>query len=299
MRLSVLGRKYGTLYLMLLPAMVYLLLFNYVPMYGVTIAFKNFSAVKGILGSPWSGLRQFNRVFSSPNFVPLLRNTITLSVYQLAVTFPLPIALALLLNSCFSRSTASLLKTVTYSPYFISTVVLVGMLYVMFSPRGVINNLLDAIGVERQYFMGSSGHFRHMFVFSNVWQTTGWNSILYLATLSGVDQETQEAAVVDGASRFQRVLHIELPVLLPMAALILTLNIGSVMSLGFEKAYLMQNSLNLDVSEILPTYVYKKGLLDADYSFAAAMGLFNNVVNLSLLTMANLTASRLTRQSLW
>lgn len=183
--------------------------------------------------------------------------------------------------------------------YFISTVVLVGMMYVMFAPRGVVNNIVEALGGERLYFMGSSKSFRHMFVFSNVWQTTGWNSILYLATLSGVDLETQEAAVVDGASRFQRVLHIEFPTLLPMAALILTLNIGSVMSLGFEKAYLMQNSLNLEVSEILPTYVYKKGLLDGDYSFASAMGLFNNVVNLSLLTLANVIARRGTRSSIW
>lgn len=300
MRIKQVMHRYWGLYLMLVPAVVFIFIFNYIPMYGVTIAFKNFSAVKGILGSPWAGLRHFERVFSSPNFVPILKNTLILSLYQLAVTFPLPIILALLLNSCFSRKMSTVLKTVTYAPYFISVVVLVGMMFIMFSPRGVINNLLaSAFGIDPIFFMGSTKTFRHMFVFSNVWQTTGWNSIIYLASLSSVGQEMHEAAVVDGASKFKRVLHIDFPTIIPTAAILLTLNVGSVMSLGFEKAYLMQNSLNIEVSEILSTYVYKKGLLDIDYSFSAAIGLFNNVINLILLTATNWFSRRVTQSSLW
>lgn len=292
-------KRYWGLYVMLIPAVIYIFVFNYMPMYGITIAFKNFSASKGIMGSPWVGLKHFYRVFGSPNFTQLLANTLILSVYQLLVTFPLPIILALLLNSCVNRRAANVLKTVTYAPYFISIVVLVGMMYVMFAPRGVINGLLGRLGVESQYFMGSSKYFRHMFVFSNVWQTTGWNSIIYLASLSAVGPEIHEAAVMDGASRFKRVLHVDLPTIIPTAAIILTLNVGSVMSLGFEKAYLMQNALNLDVSEILPTYVYKKGLLDIDYSYSAAIGLFNNVINFVLLITTNRLVNRMTESSLW
>lgn len=292
-------KRYGGLYLLLLPGIVYIFLFHYIPMYGVTIAFKDFSAVKGILGSEWAGLRHFIRVFQSPNFLPILQNTLVLSLFQLLVTFPLPIALALMLNSCFSKKLGTVLKTVTYAPYFISVVVLVGMMYIMFAPRGVINNIMGIFGLESIFFMGDKSCFRGMFVFSNVWQTTGWSSIIYLASLSGVSQEIHEAAIVDGASRFKRILKIELPAIIPTAAIILTLNTGQIMSLGFEKAYLMQNSLNLDVSEILSTYVYKKGLLDIDYSYAAAVGLFNNVINLVLLSVTNWFSRRVTESSVW
>lgn len=294
-----LGRYWG-LYLMLIPGIVYIFIFNYTPMYGVTIAFKNFSATKGIMGSTWVGFRHFERVFRSPNFIPILKNTLILSVYQLLITFPLPIILALLLNSNFSKKMTTVLKTITYAPYFISIVVMVGMMFIMFAPRGVINNLLGStLGIKPIFFMGNAGTFRHMFVFSNVWQTTGWNSIIYLASLSAVGPEMHEAAVVDGASKFKRVLYIDLPTIIPTAAILLTLNVGSIMSLGFEKAYLMQNALNLEVSEILPTYVYKKGLLDIDYSFSAAIGLFNNIINMILLGLTNWFSRKVTHSSLW
>ncbi|MDL2231991.1 ABC transporter permease subunit [Ruminococcaceae bacterium OttesenSCG-928-L11] len=293
-----LRRNWG-LYLMLVPAIVYLIVFHYFPMYGVTIAFKDFSARLGIMGSPWVGLKHFTRVFTSPNFLPIVGNTLVLSFYQLVVTFPLPILLALMINSCFSKRLGTVLKNITYAPYFISVVVLVGMMFIMFAPRGVFNQILVFFGAQPRLFMGEEQYFRHMFVFSNVWQTTGWSSIIYMAALSGVSPELHEAAVVDGASKLRRVISIDLPMIVPTAAIILTLNVGGVMSLGFEKAYLMQTPLNIEIAEILSTYVYKKGLLDIDYSYAAAVGLFNNVINLVLLSAVNWFSRRITKSSLW
>lgn len=284
---------------MLIPGMVYLFLFNYIPMYGVTIAFKDFMASKGIMGSPWVGMENFERIWRSPDFFPILWNTLILSVYQLVLTFPLPIIISLLINACSSKRFGKFIQNLTYAPYFISVVVLVGMMMILFSPTGVFNVLIEKMGGEAQLFMGEAKYFRHMFVLSAVWQTTGWSSIIYLAALSGVNPELHEAALIDGASKLKRILYIDLPWILPTAVIILTLNAGKVMSLGFEKAYLMQTSLNISVSEILSTYVYKKGLLDVDYSFSAAVGLFNNVINLILLLAVNKVSKKLTDSSLW
>lgn len=292
-------KKWRVLYLMLIPGLVYIVIFNYIPMYGVTIAFKDFYASKGIMGSPWVGLEHFKRVFRSPDFLQILWNTLSLSIYQLLITFPLPIFLALLINSCHSKRFGKFVQNVTYAPYLVSVVVLVGMMMIMFAPRGVFNNIIDILGGERRLFMGDAKYFRHIFVLSAVWQTTGWNSITYLATLSGVSTELYEAARMDGASKFQRILHIDIPHIVPTIAIILTLNAGAVMSMGFEKAYLMQNDLNIGVSEILSTYVYKKGLLDIDYGYSAAVGLFNNVINLIILLLVNKAAKKITDSSLF
>ena len=292
-------KKWRVLYLMLIPGLVYIVIFNYIPMYGVTIAFKDFYASKGIMGSPWVGLEHFKRVFRSPDFLQILWNTLSLSIYQLLITFPLPIFLALLLNCCHSKRFGKFVQNVTYAPYLVSVVVLVGMMMIMFAPRGVFNNIIDILGGERRLFMGDAKYFRHIFVLSAVWQTTGWNSIIYLATLSGVSTELYEAARMDGASKFQRILHIDIPHIVPTIAIILTLNAGAVMSMGFEKAYLMQNDLNIGVSEILSTYVYKKGLLDIDYGYSAAVGLFNNVINLIILLLVNKAAKKITDSSLF
>ena len=246
-------KKWRVLYLMLIPGLVYIVIFNYIPMYGVTIAFKDFYASKGIMGSPWVGLEHFKRVFRSPDFLQILWNTLSLSIYQLLITFPLPIFLALLINSCHSKRFGKFVQNVTYAPYLVSVVVLVGMMMIMFAPRGVFNNIIDILGGERRLFMGDAKYFRHIFVLSAVWKTTGWNSIIYLATLSGVSTELYEAARMDGASKFQRILHIDIPHIVPTIAIILTLNAGAVMSMGFEKAYLMQNDLNLSVSEVIST----------------------------------------------
>lgn len=292
-------KKWRVLYLMLIPGLVYIVIFNYIPMYGVTIAFKDFYASKGIMRSPWVGLEHFKRVFRSPDFLQILWNTLSLSIYQLLITFPLPIFLALLINSCHSKRFGKFVQNVTYAPYLVSVVVLVGMMMIMFAPRGVFNNIIDILGGERRLFMGDAKYFRHIFVLSAVWQTTGWNSIIYLATLSGVSTELYEAARMDGASKFQRILHIDIPHIVPTIAIILTLNAGAVMSMGFEKAYLMQNDLNIGVSEILSTYVYKKGLLDIDYGYSAAVGLFNNVINLIILLLVNKAAKKITDSSLF
>ena len=292
-------KKWRVLYLMLITGLVYIVIFNYIPMYGVTIAFKDFYASKGIMGSPWVGLEHFKRVFRSPDFLQILWNTLSLSIYQLLITFPLPIFLALLINSCHSKRFGKFVQNVTYAPYLVSVVVLVGMMMIMFAPRGVFNNIIDILGGERRLFMGDAKYFRHIFVLSAVWQTTGWNSIIYLATLSGVSTELYEAARMDGASKFQRILHIDIPHIVPTIAIILTLNAGAVMSMGFEKAYLMQNDLNIGVSEILSTYVYKKGLLDIDYGYSAAVGLFNNVINLIILLLVNKAAKKITDSSLF
>ena len=292
-------QRHWPLYLMLIPGMLYLFLFNYIPMYGVTIAFKDFMASKGIMGSPWVGMENFERIWRSPDFFPILWNTLILSVYQLVLTFPLPILISLLINACSSKRFGKFIQNLTYAPYFISVVVLVGMMMILFSPTGVFNILIEKMGGTAQLFMGEEKYFRHMFVLSAVWQTTGWSSIIYLAALSGVNPELHEAALIDGASKLKRILYIDLPWILPTAVIILTLNAGKVMSLGFEKAYLMQTSLNIGVSEILFTYVYKKGLLDVDYSFSAAVGLFNNVINLILLLAVNKVSKKLTDSSLW
>ena len=292
-------QRHWPLYLMLIPGMLYLFLFNYIPMYGVTIAFKDFMASKGIMGSPWVGMENFERIWRSPDFFPILWNTLILSVYQLVLTFPLPILISLLINACSSKRFGKFIQNLTYAPYFISVVVLVGMMMILFSPTGVFNILIEKMGGTAQLFMGEEKYFRHMFVLSAVWQTTGWSSIIYLAALSGVNPELHEAALIDGASKLKRILYIDLPWILPTAVIILTLNAGKVMSLGFEKAYLMQTSLNIGVSEILSTYVYKKGLLDVDYSFSAAVGLFNNVINLILLLAVNKVSKKLTDSSLW
>lgn len=292
-------KKWKALYLMLIPGVVYVFIFQYVPMYGVTIAFKDFYASKGILGSPWVGLEHFRRVFGSPNFIPILKNTLILSVYQLVLTFPLPIMLALMINACCNKKFAKFVQNVTYAPYLVSIVVLVGMMMIMFAPGGVFNNMIELAGGEKQLFMGEEKYFRHIFVLSAVWQTTGWNSIIYLATLSGVSTELYEAAKMDGAGKFQQILHIDVPHIVPTMAVILTLNAGAVMSVGFEKAYLMQNDLNIGVSEILSTYVYKKGLLDIDYGYSAAVGLFNNVINLIVLFLVNKAAQKITKTSLF
>ncbi len=285
---------------MILPAFIYIFIFNYIPMYGVTLAFKDFSASAGIIGSEWIGFDHFRRVFNSPDFVDILINTLTLSFTQLLFTFPLPIILALAINSAKNRRLGKIAQNITYAPYFVSVVVLVGMMFVVFSPSGVANIIASALfGGEARLFMGEQQYFRTMFIGSSIWQTTGWNSIIYIAALTAVSPELHEAAIVDGASKFQRIIYIDLPSLVPTAVIILTLNMGAIMSLGFEKAYLMQTDLNIAVSEILPTYVYKKGLLDIDYGYASAVGLFNNVINLILLATVNKISKKITSTSLW
>ena len=253
------------LYLFLLPTLIYLLIFNYWPMYGVQIAFRNFKPTKGIWGSPWVGMKNFDKFFHSYMFKDLLTNTIVLSVYQIVASFAFPILLALLLNYCVSNKLRKVTQMVTYAPHFISTVVLVGMLNVFLSESGIINHLLNLLGLRSVPFLSDAGMFRHIYVWSHIWQRTGYNSVIYIAALAGVNPELHEAAIVDGANKLQRILHIDLPAIMPTAIILLIMSTGNMLSLGFEKVYLMQNDLNLGVSEIISTYVYKIGLLNAQY----------------------------------
>ena len=288
------------LYLFFLPTLLYFIIFHYGPMYGVQIAFKDFMAGLGILGSPWVGFEHFQRFFNSFRFWELLRNTLVLSVYQLAAGFPLPIILALMLNQVPSRGFKKLVQTVTYAPHFISVVVVVGMLFVFLSPRaGVVNHIIDFLGGNRVLFMGRAEWFRHLYVWSGVWQRTGWGAVIYLAALASIPPDLHEAAIVDGATKLQRIWHVDIPGIVPTAVILLILNVGQVMQVGFQKAYLMQTPLNLETSEIIATYVYKVGLLGAQFSFSAAVGLFNAVINLTLLVTVNWIAKRVGETSLW
>lgn len=281
-------RPNAVLYLMLVPAVTYILIFNYFPMYGVQIAFKDFIPSKGIWGSPWVGFKHFERFFTIPQFRNVLLNTLGISLYQLSLSFPFPIILALMLNYSISKKVGKTVQMVTYSAHFISTVVMVGILLVLLSPRsGIVNHLIELLGGQRINFMAEASLFKSIYVWSEIWQNTGWGSIIYIATLSSINPELHEAAIVDGATRLQRIRYVDIPSILPTAMIMLILSSGRIMSIGFEKAFLMQNPLNLQSSEIISTYVYKVGLLNFQYSFSAAVGLFNNLINVTLILIVN------------
>lgn len=288
------------LYLFIVPAVLYFLIFHYGAMVGVVLAFKKYIAVEGIWGSPWVGFEYFEKFFTSYQFIQLLKNTLGLSIYRLIAGFPMPIILALMMNNIINKRYKKLVQTITYAPHFISVVVLVGILNVFLSPStGLVNNIIEIFGGEPKFFMGESSWFKTLFVFSDVWQNVGWGSIIYLAALSGVDPTLHEAAIVDGATKLQRVFHIDLPSLKPTIIILLILNIGQIMNIGFEKVLLMQNHLNIETSQVISTYVYQVGLVNYQYSYATAIGLFNNVINCLLLISVNYISRRYSENSLW
>lgn len=293
-------RKHWQLYLLVIPPVLFFILFKYLPMANAVLAFKNYQVTKGIWGSPWVGTKYFDMLFNNPQFWTLIKNTLFLSLYQLAATFPIPIILALLLNEVRSLRFKKAVQLITYAPFFISTVVMVSIIMIFLAPRlGLLNVILNAMGMESTNFLGDPTKFRSVYVWSEVWQTTGYSCVIYLAALAGVDPSLYEAAKVDGASRLQKIIHVDIPGILPAAVIILILSVGNIMSLGFERVYLMQNPLNLQSSEIISTYVYKIGLLNANYSFATAVGLFNSVINLILLVAVNAVSRRISENSLW
>lgn len=293
-------KKYWQLYLFVIPALLYFLIFCYIPMYGIQLAFKEYNPVVGITKSPWIGMEHFTRFFRSYHFRTLLLNTLSLSLKQLLFGFPIPILLAIMLNQVRNEKFKKTVQTVTYAPHFISIVVLVGMLNIFFSIRGgLVNEVLNFLGKESILFMGEEKYFRNLYVGSGIWQNMGWNAIIYLAALTSVSPDLHEAAVIDGASKWKRIWHIDLPSILPTIVVLLILNVGQIMSLGFEKAFLMQNSLNIGKSEIISTYVYKIGLINAQYGFATAVGLFNSVINFTLLIIVNKIAKKISDTSLW
>jgi putative aldouronate transport system permease protein len=283
-----------------MPIIAYFIVFKYIPMVNSVIAFKDYSVVKGIWGSPWAGFKHFELFFNNPIFWDLIRNTVLLSLYHLIAGFPIPILLALALNEVRNGLFKKAVQMVTYAPHFISTVVMVSMIMLMLSPKlGIVNVALRTLGLGDIDFLGNSDLFRSVYVWSDIWQTAGYSAIIYLAALAGVDPSLYEAARVDGASRIQKIIHIDLPGIMPTTVIILILNLGGIMSVGFEKTYLLQNPLNLQTSEVIATYVYKVGLLNANFSFATAVGLFNSVINLGLLVLVNEFAKRISKSSLW
>lgn len=288
------------LYFLLLPAVVYVILFSYIPLYGIQIAFKDYNVSLGFWASKWVGLKYFYQFFSSPAFTRTITNTLEVSFYSLIFGFPVPVIFALLLNQIRSSRYKKIIQTVTYAPYFISTVVLVSMLNVFLAPStGFINNLIVDIGGKSIMFMARTEWFRTVYVGSGIWQSSGFGAIIYLSALSSISPELHEAAIVDGASKIRRIWHIDLPGIMPTVLIMLILAIGNLMSVGYEKAFLMQKGMNLDSSEVISTYVYKVGLMNAQYSFATAVGLFNSIVNFIFLIGANSASKRLSGSSLW
>ncbi len=288
------------LYLMFLPVFLYFLIFHYFPMYGIQIAFKEFSGALGIWGSPWVGFVHFERFFNSNNFGEVLWNTITISLYSLVVSFPCPILLALMLNEVKSRFFKKTVQTITYAPYFISVVVLAGMIILFLSPQsGIFNMMREALGMEPINYMYEGKYFKTIYVLSGVWQSTGWGSIIYLSALAGIDPALHEAAVIDGASRLKRIWHINLPGILPTVCIMLIMNCGSLMNVGFEKVFLLMNDINRSSAEVISTYVYKVGLQQSQYSFSTAIGLFNSVINFILLISVNAIVRKLDQTSLF
>ncbi|QOV20346.1 sugar ABC transporter permease [Blautia liquoris] len=285
------------IYLMLLVPLVWLIIFAYVPMGGLILAFKKYNFQLGIFKSEWVGLDNFVKFFQSFKFPIILRNTLTLSIYSLLATFPIPIIFALFLNSMLGKRYKKIIQTVTYIPYFISIVVMVGLLFQLLNNRiGVYGNLYRLFtGHSAPDILAEGKNFKHIYVWSGVWQNTGYSAIIYIAALSGVDSSLHEAAMIDGASRFQRMIHIDIPAILPTASIMLVLAVGNIMNIGFEKVLLMQNNLNLNYSEIISTYVYKVGLASGinDFSLSTAIGLFNSVINFVLLVIANTTSKKL------
>ncbi|MFC3798045.1 ABC transporter permease [Cohnella sp. GCM10012308] len=293
-------KKHWQLYLVVLPPLLFFLIFKYYPMANAVLAFKDYNVIKGIWGSPWVGMKNFKLFFDNPIFWDLIRNTILLSGYLLLAGFPIPILLALMLNEIRSGRFKRIVQLVTFAPYFISTVVMVSIIMLFLAPRlGFANVALNHLGFDSINFLGEPGMFRSIYVWSDIWQTAGYSAVIYLAALAGIDPTLYEAAKVDGASRFQKIVHVDLPGILPTIVVILILNVGNVMAIGFEKVYLLQNPLNQSTSEIIATYVYSIGLLNANYSFATAVGLFNSVINLVLLLLVNGIAKRLTSNSIW
>jgi multiple sugar transport system permease protein/putative aldouronate transport system permease protein len=290
------------LYVLLVLPLIYLIVFKYYPMYGAQIAFKDFFPTKGISGSEWVGLKHFVRFFNSFEFGRLMQNTLLLSLYSLLAGFPLPILLALSLNYTRNKFFKKSVQMITYAPHFISVVVMAGIILALLDPgRGLVNHLFNALGFESVNFMAKPDYFKSIFVWSDVWQNTGFSCIIYLAALSGIDPALHEAAIMDGATKIRRMWHIDLPGIMPIAIILLILNTGHVLDIGFEKVLLLQNALNLRTSEVIDTYVYKVGLTSqaVNYSYSAAIGFFKSIIGFILLITINKIAQKIKQASLW
>ena len=299
-RLALALRNHTGLYVLLAPALLYYVIFHYIPLYGIQLAFKDYSISRGIWGSRWVGVENFQQFFASWAASRIVLNTFILSLYEIAANIPTNVILALMLNWIGALAYKKVVQTVVYAPHFISMVVLVGVMSVLLSPTsGVVNSLISKLGGETVYFFGEAGLFRHLFVWSTVWQQTGWGTIIFLAALSGVNPELYEAARIDGATKPQLIRHIDLPTILPTIMVVTLLALGHTMSINFEKVLLMQTPLNLDTSEVIQTYVYKRGIAGFQVSYATAVGLFQSVVNAFMLVTFNYVARSARVTSLW
>jgi putative aldouronate transport system permease protein len=288
------------LYVILLLPLLWVLIFNYGPMYGLQLAFKRYSPRAGIWGSNWIGFSYFKQFFGSRISWQIIRNTFVLSMFSIIAGFPIPILLAIAFNEVRARKYKKFVQMITYAPYFISTVVLVGMMMMLLETRvGIVNRLMGLVGIDPVNFMGKPELFRSVYVWSGVWQTSGYSCIIYIAALAGINSELQEAATIDGANKIQRIWHVDLPCIRPTITIILIMGFGYTMSIGFEKVFLMQNSLNTATSEIISTYVYKIGMQSNNFGLSTAIGLLNSVINLALLILANLVARKVGETSLW
>lgn len=286
-------------YVLLLPAFVHILIIRYFPMYGVQIAFRKYKARTGITGSEWVGLKYFEQFLNTPSFWQLIRNTLLLSGETLLFSFPVPIILALLLNEQRNLRLKKATQMITYIPHFVSTVAIIGIVdFLLNRQSGVLNSVLNVFGHESVNFMIKSEAFRPIYIISEIWQHAGWNAIIYLATLSGVDSEILEAARIDGANRFQVIRHINIPAIMPTIVTLLILSCGSLLTVGFEKVYLLQNDAILDVSEIISTYTYKMGILNGQFSYTTAIDLFNNVINCIILFSVNAISKKISGNGL-
>lgn len=288
------------LFVMLSIPLIFLVLFSYWPMYGVLISFQKFSPIQGVFGSDWIGLANFQRFFATPSATRTITNTFLVSIYSLVASIPIPIFLAILLNECRVRWFKKSVQMVTYAPYFISTVVMVAILFQLLDPRtGLINLFLQSFGFAPIDFMTDKSMFRSVYVWSGIWQSTGFNAIIYISALSGVDPALYEASRIDGASRPQKIWFIDLPSILPTFTIMFIMSCGSIMSVGFEKVYLMQNPANQAVSEVLSTYTYKMGLINMDYGYSSAVGFFNSIINTAMIVTVNFICRRANETSLW
>ena len=285
---------------MLVPVIAFFVLFKYWPMYGVQIAFRQFMASKGIWGSPWVGTANFDRFFRSYYFGRLIRNTLTISLTTLLFSFPAPILLALMINELQGTRYKKTIQMVTYAPHFLSLTVVVGMINLLCATQtGVINQALNRMGYASIPFLTGEKYFLPLYILSGIWQQTGWNSVIYIAAIAGVDYSLYEAAYLDGAGTMKRIWHVTLPSIAPTIVIMLILRMGSVMDVGFEKVWLMQNGLNQETSDVIATYVYRAGLVNADYSYSSAVGLFTSVINFLLLTIVNKISRTVSEVSLW
>jgi ABC-type polysaccharide transport system permease subunit len=292
--------RHWQLYIIILPPFIWLIIFRYVPMYGIQLAFRKYNALSGLTGGELVGLRYFRQFFNSPSAVRYILNTFALSVYSTVAGFLPPLVLAICLNEARGKYFKKAVQMITYAPYFISTVILVGIIIQFTGLRnGIANQILGIIGISPINFMGKSSMFRSIYVWTGIWQTTGYNCIIYLAALTGVNPELQEAAIIDGASRVKRIWHVDLPAIRTTIITLFILGVGFTMSIGFEKVYLMQNDINIRTAEIISTYIYKIGLQQNNYSMSTAVGLFNSVVNLFLLLIVNFTSKKLTDTGIW